>query len=53
MYETSEFLLVRLAEPVGCEAITGDLDVTVVTIQDPEDGRLNVVPRTSYDVNLF
>ena len=39
IYETSEFLLLRLAEPVGCRAITGDLDVTVVTLQDPEDGK--------------
>lgn len=39
MYEMSEYLLVRLAEPTGCEAITGDLDVTLVTIEDPEDGK--------------
>ena len=38
IYETSEFLLLRLTEPSGCEAITGDVDVTVVTIEDPEDG---------------
>lgn len=38
LYEKSEFMLVRLAEPMGCGAELGDLDVTLVTIQDPEDG---------------
>ena len=38
LYEESEFVLVRWAEPIGCGAEIGDLDVTLVTIHDPEDG---------------
>ncbi|XP_067933161.1 extracellular matrix organizing protein FRAS1-like [Watersipora subatra] len=36
-YEASEFLLVRLSEATGCGAVSGDLDVAVITIEDPED----------------
>lgn len=39
VFEEAEFLLLRLADPTGCSAELGDLDVTVITINDPEDGK--------------
>lgn len=48
-YEDSEFFLLRLAEPEGCQAQLGDLDVALITIADPEDGMLRLV-KTDYNI---